>query len=88
MPREWCAAGAYDDAVSDSIKHALDQLSETFRVPLLLRALGGLSYKEIAAALNIPVGTVMSRLFRARVQLRTEVEPPRGWRREASPAVA
>ncbi len=49
---------------------ALDAVSEPFRTALRLFYLENLSYEEIARALGIPVGTVMSRLFRGREELR------------------
>lgn len=60
----------YAEHVEDDVKGALDELPTEFRVPLLLSGLGGLRYQEIADVLNIPIGTVMSRLFRARQRLR------------------
>ena len=60
----------YRDSVEDDVKHALDELPEEFRAPLLLSSLGGLRYQEIADTLGVPIGTVMSRLFRARQRLR------------------
>lgn len=60
----------YADHVDDDVKRALDELPLEFRVPLLLSGLGGLRYQEIADVLGIPIGTVMSRLFRARQRLR------------------
>jgi RNA polymerase sigma-70 factor (ECF subfamily) len=60
----------YGDLVEDDVKRALDELPAEFRAPLLLSSMGGLRYKEIAAALEVPIGTVMSRLFRARQRLR------------------
>jgi len=45
---------------------ALERLPEEFREAIVLRELEGLSYKEIAAIAGIPLGTVMSRLARAR----------------------
>jgi RNA polymerase sigma-70 factor (ECF subfamily) len=59
-----------DRHFDDRVKRAVEDLSETYRVPFLLFALGGLSYEEISATLGIPMGTVMSRLHRARSQLR------------------
>lgn len=59
-----------DRHFDDRVKRAVEDLSETYRVPFLLFALGNLSYEEISATLGIPMGTVMSRLHRARSQLR------------------
>jgi RNA polymerase sigma-70 factor (ECF subfamily) len=60
----------YGELVDDDVKRALDELPEEFRAPLLLSGLGDLRYKEIADVLEVPIGTVMSRLFRARQRLR------------------
>lgn len=54
---------------------ALRNLPESLFNTLLLRELGGASYEEIAAVAQIPVGTVMSRLFRARKMLREQLQP-------------
>lgn len=50
----------------DEVKQALEDLPENFRLPVLLADVDGFSYKEIAEMLEIPVGTVMSRLHRGR----------------------
>ena len=50
----------------DEVKNALEELPEDFRVPVLLSEVDGFSYKEIAEMLEIPIGTVMSRLHRGR----------------------
>jgi RNA polymerase sigma-70 factor (ECF subfamily) len=55
-----------DGADRESLKKALEELAVEFREALILRELEGLSYKEIADVAGIPVGTVMSRLARAR----------------------
>ncbi|MFA5057019.1 MAG: RNA polymerase sigma factor [Opitutaceae bacterium] len=52
------------------VMSALQEVDEVFRVPLTLFYLEELSYQEIAEALDIPAGTVMSRLSRGKVQLR------------------
>jgi len=59
--------------LADEAAHALDRLAPDFRLPFLLSTFEGFSYKEIAAILEIPIGTVMSRLFRARRMLRDEL---------------
>lgn len=62
-------------ALTDRLNFALGALSPRDRNTLLLHALEGLSYAEIATALDIPPGTVASRLNRARHQIR-ELIPP------------
>ncbi len=52
-----------------SVRDGLNQLAVEFREVLMLRELEGLSYKEIAQVAGVPIGTVMSRLARARKQL-------------------
>jgi len=51
------------------IKEALEALPEQFRIAVLLGDVEGFSYKEIAEILDIPIGTVMSRLHRGRKAL-------------------
>ncbi len=60
----------YPALVDDDVKRALDDLPEEYRLPLLLSSMGELSYKEMAAALSVPIGTIMSRIFRGRARLR------------------
>ena len=50
----------------DEVKQALEGLSDNFRLPVLLADVEGFAYKEIAEMLDIPIGTVMSRLHRGR----------------------
>ena len=52
--------------VEAEVRHALDELPEHFRMVVVLSDVEGLSYKEIADVMETPVGTVMSRLHRAR----------------------
>ena len=54
---------------------ALGQLDEEFRQVIVLRELEGCAYEQIAQILEIPVGTVRSRLYRARIQLRDLLAP-------------
>ena len=53
----------------ESLRRALDELPVEFREAIVLRELEGLSYKEISAVAGVPLGTVMSRLARARSRL-------------------
>ena len=55
------------------IREAIAQLSEEHRVVLVLREIEGLCYESIAEILELPVGTVRSRLHRARLQLRDQL---------------
>jgi RNA polymerase sigma-70 factor, ECF subfamily len=50
----------------DEVKKALEELPDQFRIPVLMSDVEGFSYKEIAEILEIPLGTVMSRLHRGR----------------------
>ena len=54
---------------------ALDRLPTDFREIIVLREIEGLSYKEIAVVVRVPIGTVMSRLARARERLLTMLKP-------------
>jgi RNA polymerase sigma-70 factor (ECF subfamily) len=56
-------------AMDEQLVNALEDLPEDYRTVMLLWAVEELSYKEIAAALDVPLGTVMSRLHRARQRL-------------------
>ena len=51
------------------MRTALEQLPVDFREVIVLREIEGLSYKEIAAVVRVPIGTVMSRLARGRERL-------------------
>ncbi|BBZ63935.1 sigma-70 family RNA polymerase sigma factor [Mycolicibacterium monacense] len=59
-----------DSLPDDEVREALGQLSEGFRTVLYYADVEGYTYAETAALMGIPIGTVMSRVSRARVQLR------------------
>jgi len=60
-------------ANAESVHGALEKLPDEFREIIVLHDLEGLAYKEIAVVVGIPIGTVMSRLARARGRLRAEI---------------
>jgi RNA polymerase sigma factor (sigma-70 family) len=89
------AARIDTDRDSVRVRAAISRLPRADRDVLALAVLGELSYAEIAAALTLPIGTVRSRLSRARARLRadlasTEPDPPRprGAERTPIPAAA
>ena len=55
-----------EDVLDEDVQRALDELPSDYRMAVLLADLEGFSYKEIAEILELPVGTVMSRLYRGR----------------------
>ena len=59
------------------VRAALETLPVDFREVMVLREIEGLSYKEIAAVVRVPIGTVMSRLARARERLLAVLKPTR-----------
>src|SRR5271168_3679215 len=67
-------ADALRRADATMIRAALEGLTEEFREAIVMRDIEGLSYKEIADAADVPIGTVMSRLARARTKLARSVK--------------
>jgi len=65
----WDLASLDWEYVDDRLKHAIEELPEHYREVLLLWAVEGLKYREIGEILEVPLGTVMSRLYRARAIL-------------------
>lgn len=59
----------FDSIVDDEVLRAIDDLPEDYRSAVVLSDLEGLTYREMAETLGVPVGTVKSRLFRGRRQL-------------------
>jgi RNA polymerase sigma-70 factor (ECF subfamily) len=72
-----------DHLPAESVRDAVGQLPFEFREAVVLREVHGYSYKEIAEVAGVPVGTVMSRLARARKRLRDALAPE--IRRRTSP---
>jgi len=72
----------------DEVRRALDCLPPDQRTALLLVTVEGLSYKEAAETVQVPVGTIMSRLARARIALQLHLEAGRGRRRSNDDAAA
>ena len=67
---------AYRSELRDAIDTAIDQMDEHHRIPFVMREVEDLSYEEIAEAIGIPVGTVKSRLNRARSSFRSLLPVP------------
>ncbi|THB64299.1 MAG: RNA polymerase sigma factor RpoE [Gammaproteobacteria bacterium] len=61
--------------LEETIKKALDELPEDLRSAITLREMEGLSYEDIAAVMDCPVGTVRSRIFRAREAVDQKLRP-------------
>jgi RNA polymerase sigma-70 factor (ECF subfamily) len=64
----------------EAVARAIASLPEETRAAVVLRDVQGLSYEEIAEVLGVPAGTVRSRIFRGRAQLRAELAPEAGRR--------
>ncbi|MCE9636293.1 MAG: sigma-70 family RNA polymerase sigma factor [Planctomycetes bacterium] len=62
-----------DRHFDDRVKAAIDELPDVYRTPFLLFAMADLTYEEIASAQGVPIGTVMSRLHRARAHLKARL---------------
>src|ERR1700742_1675815 len=60
---------ALESMPDDEVKQALESIPEQFRMAVILADIEGFSYKEIAEILDVPIGTVMSRIHRGRKQL-------------------
>jgi len=63
------------DEIQGTIARAIDDLPDDLRTAITLRELEGLSYEEIAQAMDCPIGTVRSRIFRARYAIDCKIRP-------------
>ncbi|MBI4742292.1 MAG: RNA polymerase sigma factor RpoE [Betaproteobacteria bacterium] len=61
--------------IGQTVNSAMDALPEELRTAIVLRELEGLSYEEIAESMNCPIGTVRSRIFRAREAVAAKLRP-------------
>lgn len=61
--------------VANAVNRAIERLPEDLKTAIVLRELEGLSYEEIAETMNCPIGTVRSRIFRAREAIAEELRP-------------
>jgi len=70
--------------IGEAVNEAMSALPEELRSAIVMREIDGLSYEEIAAAMDCPIGTVRSRIFRARESIATKIKPllePKGSKR-------
>ncbi len=65
----------FNQEIIETIKTAIEALPEEMRVAIMLREFEGMSYEEIADAMDCPVGTVRSRIFRAREAIDSKLTP-------------
>ncbi|RPI12268.1 MAG: RNA polymerase sigma factor RpoE [Lysobacterales bacterium] len=68
-------ASALSDEIHGTVNRAVEALPEDLRTAIILREVEGLSYEEIAEAMDCPVGTVRSRIFRAREAIDRSLKP-------------
>jgi RNA polymerase sigma-70 factor (ECF subfamily) len=67
-----------EEITPDQLQHALNQLPEGFRTPVIMFYFEEMSYRDISEQMNLPIGTVMSRLARAKTYLRDRLQPSNG----------
>jgi RNA polymerase sigma-70 factor (ECF subfamily) len=63
------------EEITMTVQQAIDDLPEDLRTAIVLRELEGMTYEEIANAMSCPVGTVRSRIFRAREAIDKRLSP-------------
>ncbi len=66
---------AMSKEIARTVNDTMDQLPEELRNAIILREIEGLSYEDIAAIMNCPIGTVRSRIFRAREAIAEKLRP-------------
>lgn len=70
--------------IGEAVNQAMSELPEELRSAIVMREIDGLSYEEISEAMGCPIGTVRSRIFRAREAIATKIKPllePKGCKR-------
>jgi RNA polymerase sigma-70 factor (ECF subfamily) len=77
------APGPLLEVDPDQLQKALNELPEAFRTPIILYYFEDFGYREIAEQMDLPIGTVMSRLARAKAHLRARLLP----KRDSSPDI-
>ena len=65
----------FNEEIVTAIQSAIDKLPEEMRTAIMLREFEGMSYEEIAVTMDCPVGTVRSRIFRAREAIDSKLQP-------------
>ena len=68
--------------IAQTVNSALEDLPEELRTAITLREIEGLSYEDIATIMNCPIGTVRSRIFRAREAIAEKLRPLLGTRKD------
>jgi len=63
------------DEIQETVVKAIEELPEDLRIAITLREVEGLSYEDIAVAMDCPIGTVRSRIFRAREAIDKQLKP-------------
>ena len=74
VPEPMAAGPVNTEIDAEVLQNALNEMPEAYRTPLILYYFDEFSYKEIAEQLDVPIGTIMSRLSRAKRALRSRLE--------------
>ena len=64
--------------IAETVNKSIEDLPEDLRTAIVLREIEGMSYEDIAATMNCPIGTVRSRIFRAREAIAAKLRPVLG----------